>query len=504
MKNSKSLLTRVFVTALVVCMLACFLLPTAVLAASEKVNQAKYGVLQVNLVYTDDNNSNNVIASGTGFLVNDNTLVTCYHVVNLDEGELEYLAQALGKTVAEIKSRLSVSVTVSRDVTIGASTLTESFEMDFAVLRLSSSLQGKTPLQIRSSDTVQQAETVYAIGFPDTSMQLQTINTYTSDDATITQGIINKIGTGVNLYSGANTHYIQTSCNLDYGNSGGPMVDENGYVIGVSQGVVGDDVTEYYNAVAVNQVTEVLDALGIIYTAAGAVEEEPVEEEPVEEEPVEKEPVVEEPVEVLPPVEEPVEALPPIEVPEAKGPNMTLILIIAAVVVVIIVVVVVVVILTSGKSKPAAAPVPAPAAARPVPPAPSAGFAPTAPTYPAQGAGETTVLSSSAGETTVLSRNAVNGGTLTRKRTGETITINADNFVIGRERKGSNYCIADNSSVSRSHVKLSVRGGVTYLTDLGAANGTFVNGVKVVARQEVALKNGDKITLADEDLEYKN
>ena len=104
----------------------------------------------------------------------------------------------------------------------------------------------------------------------------------------------------------------------------------------------------------------------------------------------------------------------------------------------------------------------------------------------------------------MLSRNAVNGGTLTRKRTGETITINADNFVIGRERKGSNYCIADNSSVSRSHVKLSVRGGVTYLTDLGAANGTFVNGVKVVARQEVALKNGDKITLADEDLEYKN
>ena len=128
--------------------------------------------------------------------------------------------------------------------------------------------------------------------------------------------------------------------------------------------------------------------------------------------------------------------------------------------------------------------------------------APQAPTAPISGAGETTVLNQGAGETTVLSKN-VNGGTLTRKRNGEVIKISAEQFVIGRERKSVNYCISDNSSISRTHVKLEVRNGVTYLTDMGAANGTFVNGVKAMPRQEIALKNGDKITLADEDLEYK-
>jgi pSer/pThr/pTyr-binding forkhead associated (FHA) protein len=34
-----------------------------------------------------------------------------------------------------------------------------------------------------------------------------------------------------------------------------------------------------------------------------------------------------------------------------------------------------------------------------------------------------------------------------------------------------------------------------------AANGTFVNGVKQMPNQKLALKSGDKITLADEDLQ---
>lgn len=499
MKTTKtSRLARVMVMALAVCMIACLVLPLTAEAANDAVNDCRYGVLQVKLNYIDDNNTPNTVSAGTGFLINDNTLITCHHVVNLSNSDLEDLAEAVGKTVAEVQSRLNITVTVSRDVTIAASKLTESFEMDFSILRLSSSLQGKTPLAIRPSAEVKQTESVYTIGFPSLGALLQSYNTYTSDDATITQGVVNKIAIGVNMHSGANTNYIQTSCNLDYGNSGGPMVDENGYVIGISQGVwswAEDSTTEYYNAIAIDQVTEVLDALGIIYISANTAEPEPTQAPVVTPPPATQAPVV-----TAPPA-----TLPPIEVPEEPaGNNMGLILIIAAVAVVVIVVVVVV--LVAGKKKPAApAPVPTPAAppVRPVTPPTNSGFA-APPTYPVQGAGETTVLGGGAGETTVLSRASVSGGTLIRKRTGETVAINAEQFVIGRERKGVNYCISDNSSISRNHVRLTVRGGTTYLTDLNAANGTFVNGVKVMPRQEVALKNGDKITLADEDLEFKN
>ena len=487
-------LTRALVAALVVCMLACTMLSTVAFAANQAVNDAKLGVLQVNLMYTDDANNNIGLKSGTGFLINDNTVLTNFHVTNLDYEEMAYVMAELGKTEAEVKSRLSVSVTISRDVTLPASILTESNEMDFSALRLSSSLQGKTPLKIRDTQNpVQQADDVYAIGFPETSTIMQSINTYTSADATITQGIVNKIGVGLNLHSYANTTFIQTSCNLDNGNSGGPMVDENGYVVGICQGAVESDVTDYYYAVEISQVTEVLDALGVPYDP-GIVGPTPVPTE-TEAKPTETE---------AKPTEteaKPTETLPPI--PDDPGLDTKMILIIAAVAVAVIVLIVVVVVAGGKKKKaPAPAPVPAPRPVTPV--APNGGFAPVAPTYPTQDAGETTVLGGGAGETTVLSRNTVNGGTLIRKRTGESISINTDKFVIGRERKSVNYCISDNTSVSRNHITLTVRSGVTFLTDMNAANGTFVNGVKVPPRQEIALKNGDKITLADEDLEYKN
>lgn len=498
-------LTRALVAALVVCMLACTMLSTVAFAANQAVNDAKLGVLQVNLMYTDDANNNVHLKSGTGFLINDNTVLTNFHVTNLikdvdpDRDEVLWAMEYFGKTEAEIKSRLSVTVTISRDVTLPASVLTESNEMDFSALRLSSSLQGKTPLKIRDTQNpVQQADDVYAIGFPETTAILQSVNTYTSADATITQGIVNKIGVGLNLHSYANTTFIQTSCNLDNGNSGGPMVDENGYVVGICQGAVESDVTDYYYAVEISQVLEVLDALGVPYEP-GIVGSTPVVTEP-EPEPTETQPTEPEPTETQPTVPEPTETLPP---PPDPGLDTKMILIIAAVAVAVIVLIVVVVV-AGGKKKKAPAPVPAPAPRPVTPVAPNGGFAPVVPTYPTQDAGETTVLGGGAGETTVLSRNTVNGGTLIRKRTGESISINTDKFVIGRERKSVNYCISDNTSVSRNHITLTVRSGVTFLTDMNAANGTFVNGVKVPPRQEIALKNGDKITLADEDLEYKN
>ena len=511
MKNArKNTLARVLTVVMVTAILVCCLLPLSAFATNEKVTAARAGVLQVNMIYSDENVTR-VVNGGTGFLINDNTLITCHHCISLSDAEITMLSEATGKSVAEVRNRLSYSVTVSRDVTVPATIFTESYEMDFAVLRMNTSLQGRDPLVIRQSSTVQQTEQVYAIGFPVLPAMQQAYNTYTSDDATITTGVVNKTSIGVNAYSGQNTNYIMTSCDLDNGNSGGPMVDANGYVIGISQATWssgGDLNPDFYYAIAIDQVTEVLDVLGVQYKKAGA-EPEPTEpaEEP-EEPATTAAPVEIEPATTAAPLTEPTTA----PAPAKEGGNATLFIIIAAAVAVVIVVVVVVIIVVVGGNKKSSAPAPAQA----MPPRPQGGapiqggFVPPTPvpaapqpqTMPINDAGETTVLSQGAGETTVLSKN-VNGGTLTRKRTGETVTINAEQFVVGRERKSVNYCISDNTSISRNHIRLNVRNGVTYLTDLNAANGTSVNGVKVMPRQEIALKSGDKITLADEDLEYK-
>jgi len=57
--------------------------------------------------------------------------------------------------------------------------------------------------------------------------------------------------------------------------------------------------------------------------------------------------------------------------------------------------------------------------------------------------------------------------------------------------------------VSERHAILAINGESAVIEDLNSANGTFVNGVKARAGQEIELKDGDKILLADEKFEYK-
>lgn len=557
-KNFTKLLRRAAALATIVCVLVCAMLPLNVFATNEKVTDCASGVLQVNLAYRDDNNTNLIFKAGSGFLINSDTLVTCAHCVNMTDAECAIFAEYFGKSVSEFKDRLSYSVTVTRDVTVSASILKMSVEMDFAILQLSQSLQNSTPLTIRSSSDVERTEVVYAIGFPDESSQIQAVSTYTSDDATITQGVVNKIDRGTNLYSGADTDYLQTSCKLTSGNSGGPMVDENGYVIGVCEGATGtvDGGDDYFYAIAIDQVTQICDALGISYTsseapipvesaapvettepAVEAVDVSALQAAIAEAESVDSSKYTAESYDSMKSalnsakdvltsdsqiaIDSAVDALrrsiDELEIAEESNSNLMIILIIAAAVVVAIVVIIIVVVASGSKKKKTTSSRPAPAKAanhaNPAQvPAGSGAFASYQMQTPMTGrpngtvslapeSGETTVLNQGAGETTVLS-NQVNGGSLIRLSTKERVAINKSELTIGRERKRVDFCISDNTSISRVHAKVVIREGKAYLVDLNAANGTFVNGVKASPNQEVALKDGDKITLAAEDFEY--
>lgn len=65
---------------------------------------------------------------------------------------------------------------------------------------------------------------------------------------------------------------------------------------------------------------------------------------------------------------------------------------------------------------------------------------------------------------------------------------------IGRE-KGNTLVIADDGSVSRRHAIVRRSGGRCIICDLGSANGTYVNGTRVVPNTEVELHVGDEVTI---------
>ena len=123
-----------------------------------------------------------------------------------------------------------------------------------------------------------------------------------------------------------------------------------------------------------------------------------------------------------------------------------------------------------------------------------------------QGAGETTVLNEGAGETTILGGSETLGipsGVLVNSKTGEKIIINKPEFAIGKERSRVDYCISNDNSVSRLHLKVRVRAGKCFIVDMGSKNGTYINGNKLTPNQEVMIQNGDKLEISHIEFEFR-
>ncbi len=120
--------------------------------------------------------------------------------------------------------------------------------------------------------------------------------------------------------------------------------------------------------------------------------------------------------------------------------------------------------------------------------------------------GETTVLSVASGETTVL-RISPQGGSrqayLVRRKTGEQILLNKPMFRVGKERSFVDYFIGDNTAVSRSHANFIFRDGAFFVEDTNSTNHTFINGAMIPSNTESGLAHGDKVTLADEEFEFR-
>lgn len=83
-----------------------------------------------------------------------------------------------------------------------------------------------------------------------------------------------------------------------------------------------------------------------------------------------------------------------------------------------------------------------------------------------------------------------------------------EGYIIGRSDKSSTYLPdidlsqyeAKKRGVSRRHAVLVNYNNVVHVMDLDSMNGTFINGTRIIPYEPHALRNGDKLTVADFDM----
>lgn len=193
-------------------------------------------------------------AIGTGFAIGKSEpvhyIVTNFHVIE-------------GAASAE-----RIFVHRGKDIYLPVEAVNVLPAMDLAVLKLASELHGVPPMELITSEHTDTTEEVYALGFPGIADML-TAASFSSapEDVTITNGIISKKLNQIDPATGTERRIYQTTAAVNPGNSGGPLVNEHGQVVGVNTFTV-NSAQGVFGAVQIDELLPLLDSSGIPYALA--------------------------------------------------------------------------------------------------------------------------------------------------------------------------------------------------------------------------------------------
>ena len=154
--------------------------------------------------------------SGTGFVWDEwGHIVTNHHIITLEDG---------GKRVADVEE---VEITLAGGKTYKGRVIGYSFAFDIAVIQAFAPLDAMRPMPLGNSNKLHEGQTVLAIGNP------------FGLDHSLSRGVISalqrKIDTG---YGNQIPNAIQTDAAVNPGNSGGPLLDSGGRLIGMNTAIV--------------------------------------------------------------------------------------------------------------------------------------------------------------------------------------------------------------------------------------------------------------------------
>lgn len=381
------------------------------------------------------------VAYGSGFFIgkegaDPQYLITNHHVIEdylyFGAGQNATFTDENNKTYA-LKSYIRVYFD-SRDY-VEAYVVGYNESADVAVLRLAAPTDKRRALPICSPTNDMVGSTVYAIGYPGIADNpvVDSVTTWGLDDITFTSGIISRLTTT----SGSGVQNIQIDVSIGHGNSGGPIVNENGEAVGISAwGYTNDNAEEAAYAVNIDEVITLLNIYSVPYTLASG-----------------------------------------------SNGNKTVIYIAAGAAVLLILILIIVFVSLSKKkgkdtqsaapvlSEPVVSPTPAVSAARSAAPAASADDS----GYRLQGV----------------------SGALEGRR----IMIRKDvPLTIGRNAEACNVAYpAATAGVSGKHCQVWYDHGSVWIKDLGSSHGTFLTaGVRLSSGQAIQIKPGEQISLGSQ------
>lgn len=503
--------------------LICFLfmislgLKQVALAAEDPVNEAKQGVVEIYSGFVADNGKFYRLQNTSGFVINNEDggayVVTNRHSLKNSNKAKKSYCKAHKIKMDGYTTNDEIRVVVKGDVTVPATVISESEKQDFSILQIEESINERKALKLGRTEGMVTGDTVYALGFaPDAGLQDDTTNRHTEFlalDVEIKEGHLQDTDANQN-----GILCLQHSAVISSGNSGGPLLNQEGYVVGINNALWSQEGASEGYALPIDEIREILDNFNIKYES---IDKEASWEEfellfrectklasdksyktkskgalfhaleatgNIAESDFSDPERIEKGIQIL---------------NDAKGqlvPKMKTtrkVIIVLAVMIGYLFIRLICLLLWRHSN--------------------------TELRKKKKKIGKKDgVISENIEEKTVILREEKNKKQKTEKkqifanrkqrallrciRTGQTVLLDKPEVTIGKKEE-NDLAIVDNSAISRQHAGVSWENGNYYMTDFESANGTKINGIMIEPNEKVLLKDEDRILLADEKLIFK-
>lgn len=490
-------------------------------AASVKSSvRAEAGIVEVYSGFTDSKGTFWKMKSGSGFLIANKESAT-YMITNSSSvsntpKQIKKFCKKHNINTENMQPANVVRVVVAGDVTAEAEVVVKSAEKDYCVLSAANVASQKESLKLGDSAGIAENSMVYAYGFPQQQGGEETALEYSEMDVRSVQGAV----TQAEAYL-ENGIYIAHSTPMAQDYAGGPLLDADGYVIGLICKQSPEEDTGISYALPINEISAVLDNFSIYY-GSRAIDSAQLMLEAAYQEGIgiqEQGGYKRASMEVLEQAiasaqevmkqEEPhaAELLNAVQMLEnargglvPKTETVTILVFLFGACDLVLFFWMLVLAIKNAQEKREMERLRMQGGQQ----APASGYPDGARGMAYQG--QQPVQRQNAGYTPPqadFSRRpaAPPAGRrlrLLRQKTGQTAVLNKNQFIIGKSQTLADFCVMDNQTVSRKHAMLYEDNGGWYVDDLSSLNGTCVNGVKVVPGQPVRIKSGDQISLSDE------
>lgn len=264
---------RILSLILAVFLLSAFALPVSASASSFDAEVSE-GVAVVAFCLSVEGNEA-LISTGSCFFIGDPAkdpqyLVTNHHVVE------DFIAFGEGELMTLVDEENYINYRASMRVYYDSKDFDEAYLVDYdskadiAILRLENATDKRTALKLRVPTDDMKGDTVYAVGYPGLADNYidAPVSQWSAEDASVTTGTISRLLTT----SGTGVKKIQIDATIRHGNSGGPLVDAKGNVLGVNTGgiVDGQENEEVNYAINISEVISMCDDNSIPYKLAGS------------------------------------------------------------------------------------------------------------------------------------------------------------------------------------------------------------------------------------------